>query len=74
MIAANMGMLVAGAVLVALMHAHMRRPKPPPPPLRSDWEVDISRWRHQGEQPTFYYDGNRRLVNEGVVTDLLARI
>ena len=52
------------AILVAVSVAYMHNPSGAPKPKAigspsAQLEVDPTRWRHNGEQPISYHDGNQ---------------
>ena len=51
--------VILGTLAAGLVHAHATAPEPLPKPPSAEREVDVTRWRHNGMQPTIDRDANK---------------
>lgn len=63
------GWIFIGAVALLAMRAQTTTPAAVGTPSAQN-EVDPTRWRHEGEQPLSFKDGNRRAEPDPVVHEL----
>jgi|NorSeaMetagenome_1021524.scaffolds.fasta_scaffold302766_2 hypothetical protein len=64
-------MFIGGAVLCYAKQGTNPEKQPSTTQVSGEDQVDISRWRHNGEQPTFTKEGNQSAIEDDQVTNLL---
>ena len=64
------GVLLVTAGYVARRHTQVKKEDPPTAQLDASYEVDPTRWRHDGSQPLRRFDGNQQHSKDAGVLEL----
>ena len=62
---------IGGAVLCYAKQGSNPATQPSTTQVSGEDQVDLSRWCHNGEQPTFHKQGNQSAIEDDLVANLL---
>lgn len=64
---------IGGAVLCYAQQGSNPELQPSTAPASGESLIDLSRWRHNGDQPTFWTSNDQRPIEDEHVLDILGR-